>query len=841
MKIKLSSVCLIHLFSASGQTLGNIRHDSGIIVAMGWSNTESLVCVQKDGVIIEYNLLGKILETFTMGQVPKDTNVLDCKIFTTSQRTGVGVLTGSYSFFLVESIASHKTWQLPEVPGMVAPPSSWTIIADEQGTRVIVAKDDKIFVLDPRGSARCIEETPPITTMFKAVTEMAVSFDYRNIALFLDDGHLWIGTSDLRSTLCELDTKEKSRPKQLLWCGQKAVVGHWGKILLVLGFERDFINYPVDVPIHLVQEVDGVRLIGNTIHELLQKVPNVVKDVFRIGSMDPGALLLAASVEFEKKSYKADEYLRSIIEENNLELAIQQCIDAAAHEYQSATQKKLLRAACFGKSFIPSMNPDGFVNACRTLRVLNAVREHTVGLPLTYVQLQCLTMEVLLDRLILRQHYYLALKIAKFLRIPDTEGTSRILAHWACYKVAQMHVPTDEVARAISQKLESSPGILYSEIARKAVQCGRRDLAVKLLDCEPRASEQVPILIELGKEEHALVKAIDSGDTDLIYTVMLKLKEMKSSDFDLTIRQYPVALALYLKLCKEWDLQKLEALYDVGDNFTGVAECKIMESYRTPRVEQRLALLQAAATKYRQAKNDFCATQTEDEWDLQKLEALYDVGDNFTGVAECKIMESYRTPRVEQRLALLQAAATKYRQAKNDFCATQTEDQLRLMKHQLKYEGRFNDKFDGLSVQQTMRRLMEIKEMKLAEDLCKEFKVPEKRFWWLKLSVLAEGNQWIELEKFSKSKKSPIGYEPFIDICLKYDNKYEAMKYLAKAKEENKVKYFVKLGNLDEAAKFAFEQKDENALNFILSKCTAANRAISEKISTMKQQLGGKR
>ncbi|CAN7980220.1 unnamed protein product [Ixodes pacificus] len=779
MKIKLSSVCLIHLFSASGQTLGNIRHDSGIIVAMGWSNTESLVCVQKDGVIIEYNLLGKILETFTMGQVPKDTNVLDCKIFTTSQRTGVGVLTGSYSFFLVESISSHKTWQLPEVPGMVAPPSSWTIIADEQGTRVVVAKDDKIFVLDPRGSARCIEETPPITTMFKAVTEMAVSFDYRNIALFLDDGHLWIGTSDLRSTLCELDTKEKSRPKQLLWCGQKAVVGHWGKILLVLGFERDFINYPVDVPLHLVQEVDGVRLIGNTIHELLQKVPNVVKDVFRIGSMDPGALLLAASVEFEKKSYKADEYLRSIIEENNLELAIQQCIDAAAHEYQSATQKKLLRAACFGKSFIPSMNPDGFVNACRTLRVLNAVREHTVGLPLTYVQLQCLTMEVLLDRLILRQHYYLALKIAKFLRIPDTEGTSRILAHWACYKVAQMHVPTDEVARAISQKLESSPGILYSEIARKAVQCGRRDLAVKLLDCEPRASEQVPILIELGKEEHALVKAIDSGDTDLIYTVMLKLKEMKSSDFDLTIRQYPVALALYLKLCKEWDLQKLEALYDVGDNFTGVAECKIMESYRTPRVEQRLALLQAAATKYRQAKNDFCATQTE--------------------------------------------------------------DQLRLMKHQLKYEGRFNDKFDGLSVQQTMRRLMEIKEMKLAEDLCKEFKVPEKRFWWLKLSVLAEGNQWIELEKFSKSKKSPIGYEPFIDICLKYDNKYEAMKYLAKAKEENKVKYFVKLGNLDEAAKFAFEQKDENALNFILSKCTAANRAISEKISTMKQQLGGKR
>lgn len=56
-----------------------LQHDSGIIVAMGWSNTESLVCVQKDGVIIEYNLLGKILETFTMGQVRPKAIMIYCK------------------------------------------------------------------------------------------------------------------------------------------------------------------------------------------------------------------------------------------------------------------------------------------------------------------------------------------------------------------------------------------------------------------------------------------------------------------------------------------------------------------------------------------------------------------------------------------------------------------------------------------------------------------------------------------------------------------------------------------------------------------------------------------
>lgn len=37
------------------------------------------------------------------------------------------------------------------------------------------------------------------------------------------------------------------------------------------------------------------------------------------------------------------------------------------------------------------------------------------------------------------------------------------------------------------------------------------------------------------------------------------------------------------------------------------------------------------------------------------------------------------------------------------------------------------------------------------------------RFWWLQITVLADGGDWLELEKFSKSKKSPIGYEVIFD------------------------------------------------------------------------------
>lgn len=68
------------------------------------------------------------------------------------------------------------------------------------------------------------------------------------------------------------------------------------------------------------------------------------------------------------------------------------------------------------------------------------------------------------------------------------------------------------------------------------------------------------------------------------------------------------------------------------------------------------------------------------------------------------------------------------------------------------------------------------------------------RYWWLKISNLAQQKDWIELERFSKIKKSPIGYAPFVDVCLQNDSKAEALKYLPKVSEDLKVKYCIKVG-----------------------------------------------
>lgn len=49
----------------------------------------------------------------------------------------------------------------------------------------------------------------------------------------------------------------------------------------------------------LVGELDGVRVISSRSQELLQEVPLVCQDIFKIASMAPGALLLEAHREYE--------------------------------------------------------------------------------------------------------------------------------------------------------------------------------------------------------------------------------------------------------------------------------------------------------------------------------------------------------------------------------------------------------------------------------------------------------------------------------------------------------------------------------------------------------------
>uniref|UniRef100_A0A672PJT6 Vacuolar protein sorting-associated protein 16 homolog n=1 Tax=Sinocyclocheilus grahami TaxID=75366 RepID=A0A672PJT6_SINGR len=752
-----------------------LQWKSGVVKQLGWTVSDDLLCVQEDGTVLVYDLLGGFKRHFSMGNEVSQSQVLETKIFHSPYGTGVAILTGALRFTLATNIDDIKLRRLPEVPDLQGAPSCWAVLTQDRQSKVLVANGSHLFVLD---NTACTPVTPPgLSPQASSIVHMCVSFSYKYLALLTDSGHVWMGTSNLKDKfVLLLFSCRCRRPKSQ----QPSAVVMWDGLLLVVGECKETIQYHLDDDSILVPELDGVRIISGTHHELLQEVPGACEEIFKIASMAPGALLLEAHKEYEKESQKADEYLREIKEQSLLSEAVRQCVEAAGHEHEPETQKTLLRAASFGKCFLSNFPPEQFVSMCRDLRVLNAVRDYTVGIPLSLTQFKQMTIQVLIDRLVYRKLYPLAIEVCCYLKTPEYQGVSRVLKHWACYKVQQKEESDEVIAKAVSVKLADAAGISYSEIATKAYESGRTELAIKLLEFEPRSGEQVPLLLKMKKSPLALSKAIESGDTDLVYTVVMYLKnELNRGDFFMMLRNQPVALSLYKQFCKHQEQDTLKDLFNQDD-------------------------------------------------DHEELGNFY-------------VKASYKEQRLEARIAHLQSAVDEYYKAKKEFSAKTTEDEMRLLRFQRKLEEEKGEQLVGFSLHDTMTTLLSVGLHKHVEQLYKDFRVPDKRFWWLRLKALAEKEDWEELEKFSKSKKSPIGYLPFVEVCIKHHNKYEARKYVSKVTLEQKVKAHLAVGDVEGAAEAAIERRNESEIGTVLSRCAATtDHLLVERLNRAKATVAKK-
>lgn len=66
------------------------------------------------------------------------------------------------------------------------------------------------------------------------------------------------------------------------------------------------------------------------------------------------------------------------------------------------------------------------------------------------------------------------------------------------------------------------------------------------------------------------------------------------------------------------------------------------------------------------------------------------------------------------------------------------------------------------SISKTISTCIALGKNPAANKVKAEFKVTEKRFYWLKVKSLAVAKDWVELESFSKEKKPPVGRERFL-------------------------------------------------------------------------------
>uniref|UniRef100_A0AAV2MHR4 Vacuolar protein sorting-associated protein 16 homolog n=1 Tax=Knipowitschia caucasica TaxID=637954 RepID=A0AAV2MHR4_KNICA len=574
----------LEIYSASGNTLSSFTWKSGTVVHLGWSVCDELLCIQDDGTVLIYDLFGTFRRHFSLGPEVSQSQVMEAKVFHSPYGTGVAIVTSSGRFTVATNIDDLKLRRLPEVPGLQGPPSCWCVLTQDRQTKVLLSNGSELNVLD---NTSCIAVTPPgLTPDSGPILQICVSFSYKYLAVFTKSGLVWTGTSDLREKFSEVDTKMHSAPQQMVWCRrpraqQPSVVLMWERLLVVAGQCSDTIQFPLDQTSVLVPELDGVRIICGTHQELLQEVPLVSQEIFKIASMSPGALLLEAHREYEKHSQKADEYLREIKDQRVLTEAVTQCVEASGHEWNCTVQKALLRAASFGKCFLSDFSPEVFVSTCRELRVLNAVRDTSVGLPLSHTQFKQMTVQVLIDRLVHRRLYPLAIEICRYLKIPEFQGVSRVLRHWASCKVQQTDLSDEAVARVVCCKVGDSPGVSYSHIAAKAYESGRPELAIQLLEFEARSGEQVPLLLKMKRSHLALSKAVESGDSDLVFTVVTFLKnEMNRGDFFMTLRNQPLALSLYRQFCRVQESQTLKDLLNQDDDHEGLGNFYVSAALR---------------------------------------------------------------------------------------------------------------------------------------------------------------------------------------------------------------------------------------------------------------------
>ena len=341
---------------------------------------------------------------------------------------------------------------------------------------------------------------------------------------------------------------------------------------------------------------------------------------------------------------------------------------AAGLEFSIHWQKQLLKAASFGKSVLDIYNSDEFVDMCETLRVLNAVRFYEIGLPLSYEQFLRLTPEKLIRRLINRREYLLALRVSSYLRLP----TDRIYVHWASQKVRVGSEDEDTICRLIVEKLAGKRGISFEEIARAAYDEGRGRLATELLNHEPRAGKQVPLLLNMEEDEIALDKAIESGDSDLIFFVLLHLKKkLPLASFFRVINSRPVATSLIEATAQADDTELLKDLYYQDDRRNDGANVFVREALKQPDSKTASDKLTLAAK--------LLADSKETSFELKSL----------------------------------QEATT-------------------LLKMQEAFDRDLTETFTGLSVNETIFKLIKLGYASRAKKMQSEFKVPERTAWWLR-------------------------------------------------------------------------------------------------------------
>jgi vacuolar protein sorting-associated protein 16 len=296
---------------------------------MGWSHDERLVCVLRDGTIVLIRPSASESAPPQRFQLPRvnnmDSEVEKSVVFS----HGVVVSTSSGLLVAMEDFDRPHPLRLSSLPLQSSQEdeeedleiTSLAVVTRDASSSSSSTHVVRVLVALSDGSVYSLSESTTtradiLSESKSPITHLQVAPRGHFVASINRQGILDVFTSDFQKRILHFDTSTPSLPlRQLVWCGEDSVVLHWessskkdsSSFALMVGPQSDWLKYELDsVHTHMIQEIDGVRVLTPRSHTLIQRVPSSLYDIRSVGSTSPSALLVDALNAFKSGKPQAD-------------------------------------------------------------------------------------------------------------------------------------------------------------------------------------------------------------------------------------------------------------------------------------------------------------------------------------------------------------------------------------------------------------------------------------------------------------------------------------------------------------------------------------------------------
>lgn len=732
------------------------------IVGFDFIEEEFLLVVWQTGnyVLIDPHLSSK--KSFNIGSRFETEKILEAKVFD----NGFAFYTIANYFYFIKNvfephIAKFIDAEMSAPPKYFIPISAKNTLSErvelqiahpEAGIILLIEDESKkIYYNSNNRDNIAADQLPNIPK----ITKISISPNNKFIAYLTENKCVHVVSADFSpNTYIKTEIQYDKKLKDMVWCSEDCVA-------LISTRTIELVGPDVTEKINLnskgcfaFAENDGIKVISNTKCEILRRLNDSYVNIFKLLSFEPGALLYEAYNSFENRNPLPDEDIRN--KKSELANGVTDCITAGSFELCPETQSKLLKAASYGKAFLSPTQIDHNLlgQVCHYLRVVHNIKNELYCRTITFAQLKSIDPNILIRLLLRYRAHYLAFEICKFLDFSQ-KLKSLIFIDWARCKVESQE-SDDHLCFIINEKLKDEKGISFTEIAHRAIEIGKTDLATKILEYEPSISKKVPILLWMEKYEKGLEDALTSRDSNLINMVILKLIKSHNDE---------------------------SFIYNLMTS-NPLTHSHIISYYRNFSEDGLYKYLEYLKL------NDECG-----------FSAVY---------------QAYNTLDLTKRLELLKFSGDFFKNSKDNFYTNLINDQIEILKEILKTKTK-NPVERPISTMLDV--FLKNKEIKTGYEFKKMCKIPDRRFLILRIKNLIKNKDFEELEKFineNNKKGTVIAFEFIADMLISEKAEDLAEKYLLRIADlEEQINLLKLIGHMKKAVEVAIFNKRNDVLREI--------------------------